>query len=311
MNRELFGYTVLVLALSWTAVALARWLGLGQVSMTAAMALPMLLALAFVLASRRDRLSAIGWKAPGVIWALLCVLLPILQMGIVVGLGLSAGLLSLNREHFAFHEPTSHVWLNLIVLVPAMFVPFILLSLPNFIMGWLNHLGEEFAWRGYLFRRLARENNNLVSAVLVSGAVWWAWHLPMFWLSPVLSALRPPQLGLTVALSAPAILGTAFTYSWVYAKSGSIWAPTIMHLFWNLYRGALTGRLADGEPGLFAGDLWFVNGEGVVGMIVVACFGFVFFALMVREQKARRAKIGSPYPVLGENPASVESAGTS
>jgi len=311
MNRELSWYAVLVLALSWTAAVSAGLLGLGQGPMTAAMALPMLLALAFVLASKRDRLSAIGWKAPGIVWILVCVLLPILQIGVVVGIGRSAGLLSLNREHFAFHEPTSHVWLNLIVLAPAMFVPFILLPLPNFILGWLNHLGEEFAWRGYIFRRLARENNNLVSAVLVSGAVWWAWHLPMFWLSPVLSALRPPQLGLTITLSAPAILATAFMYSWVYVRSGSIWAPTIMHLFWNLYRGTLTGRLADGEPGLFAGDLWLVNGEGVVGMIVAACFGLVFVALMASEQKTRRAKIGSPYRVLGENPASVESAGTS
>jgi membrane protease YdiL (CAAX protease family) len=304
MSRELRWYTVLVLALSWTLTLSAGMLGLGRSPMTAAMGLPMLLALAFVLISKKERLSSIGWKAPGVLYFLLSVLLPILQVGVVVGIGRSAGLLSLNREHFAFHEPTSHVWLNLLVFLPAMFVPFILLPLPNFILGWFSHLGEEFAWRGYLFRRMARENNKLVRAVLVSGAVWWAWHLPMFWLSPVLSALTLPQLGLTVLLSAPAILGTAFMYSWVYMKSGSIWAPTIMHLFWNLYRGTLTGRLADGAAGLFAGDLWLVNGEGVIGMIVTACFGLLFYALMIREQQAR-------ITVLDKDPPGVAPAGSS
>jgi membrane protease YdiL (CAAX protease family) len=150
---------------------------------------------------------------------------------------------------------------------------------------------------------MARENNTLVRAVLVSGAVWWAWHLPLFWLSPVLSALTVPQLVLTVLLSAPAILGTAFMYSWVYLKSGSIWAPTIMHLFWNLYRGTLTGRLADGAAGLFAGDLWLVNGEGVIGMIVTACFGLLFYALMIMEQHTR-------IPGSHEDPLGVAPAGS-
>jgi len=309
VSKELPWYTVLVLALTWTFALSSRLLDLGRSPMTAAMAFPMLLALAFVLVSKRDKLSAIGWKAPGVVYCLLSVLLPILQVGVVVGVGLSAGLLSLNSEHFAFHHPTYHVWLNLVVLVPAMFVPFILIPLPNFILGWLNHLGEEFAWRGYLFRRIARENNKLVRAVLISGAVWWAWHLPMFWLSPVLSALSLPQLGLTVLLSAPAILGTAFMYSWIYLKSGSIWAPTIMHLFWNLYRATLTGRLADGEAGLFAGDLWLVNGEGVIGMIVTACFGLLFYALMIREQRAG-AGIAHPLPALHEDLPSIDRAGS-
>jgi len=285
MNKELIFYVVLVLLLSWILVFAASALGIGQSPMTAAMALPMLLAVIFVLISKKDRLSSVGWRVPGSAYCLLSVLLPIFQVATVIAVGLSVGLLSLNRDHLLFRQPTSHVGLNLLLLVPAMFIPFILLSLPGLIVGWLNHLGEEFAWRGYLFRRLAGEKGKLVRAVLLSGAVWWAWHLPMFRLSPVLSALTLPQQGLIVLLSVPAILGTAFIYSWIYLKSRSIWAPTIMHLFWNLFRGTLTGRLADGEPGLFAGDLWLVNGEGMIGMVVTAGFGLLFYALMIREQK--------------------------
>jgi membrane protease YdiL (CAAX protease family) len=75
------------------------------------------------------------------------------------------------------------------------------------------------------------------------------------------------------------MVGTACVFSWVYLKSNSIWAPTIMHLSWNFFRGVLTGRLSDGEPGLFNGDLWMINGEGVIGMIVTALTGLIFIFL--------------------------------
>jgi hypothetical protein len=58
-----------------------------------------------------------------------------------------------------------------------------------------------------------------------------------------------------------------------------------MHLFWNLYRGILTGRLADGQPGMFTGELWLINGEGIIGMVVMALSGLFFFFLMRRLEK--------------------------
>jgi membrane protease YdiL (CAAX protease family) len=289
MNKKLTVFVLAVLIPSWALSSAVKFLGLDRNPLALVMAFPMIVALVLMRLSK-ERFSAIGWKVPRIKHLLLAIALPVGQIALVVGAGLLLGLLSLNHEHTALSRPTSNVWVNLVLYIPAIFVPFLLLSLPHFLMGWINHLGEEMAWRGFLFRNLASENS-LAKAALVSGAIWWAWHLPMFWLSPVLMRLDPGRWVLTILLSFPALAGTACVYCWMYVKSGSIWAPTVMHVFWNLYRAVLTGRLADGEAGLFAGNLWLVNGEGIVGMVVAGLTGLFFFFLLRRSQRERESRL--------------------
>jgi membrane protease YdiL (CAAX protease family) len=287
MHRNVFWFIGLVLLLSWALVVCIRAFELGPAPMTTAMALPMLLALLFILRSGEDRLSDIGWKGPGWKYMSISVFLPLVQVGLVLAIAAAMGLISYNREHLLAHKPTSNVWLNLVLCLPGMFIPFILLSPFNLIVGWINHLGEEFAWRGYLFRKILRSQHSCLKAVFISGFCWWAWHVPMFWMSPVVAQLRPGQVWLTVALSLLALLGTSSIYSWIYVRSGSIWAPTIMHLSWNLFRGILTGRLSDGAPGLFKGNLWIINGEGTIGNIVrVLLGGFFLFPISRLDGKS-------------------------
>jgi membrane protease YdiL (CAAX protease family) len=292
MSKNLFWFIGLVLLLSWTLVFCIKAFELGSAPMTTAMALPMLLALLFILRSGEDRFSDIGWKGPGWKFISISVFLPLIQVGLVLVLAAALGLISYNREHLLAHKPTSNVWLNLILCLPGMFIPFIHLSPSTLIVGWINHLGEEFAWRGYLFRKILQSQHNCLKAVLISGLCWWTWHVPMFWMSPVLSRLRAEQMWLTVALSLLALLGTSSIYSWIYVRSGSIWAPTIMHLSWNLFRGILTGRLSDGALGLFKGDLWIINGEGIIGNIVSAlCGGFFLFLISRKNGKSAAASV--------------------
>lgn len=284
-NSKTAWFIVSVLLFSWILSLGLAIFDLSRSPLTAVMIFPMICAVVFMIISK-EKFSAVGWKWPQLRYILLGLFLPLLQMAAVVAIGYALDLLSFNNQHYLSQNPTSSAWLNVILCIPAIFIPFILLSLPRFFVGWVSHLGEEFAWRGYLFRRLM-ERGGIVKAVLVSGLVWWAWHLPMFWLSPVISRLTVDRLALIGLLSLLSLVGTACVYSWVYVKSASIWAPTIMHLSWNLFRGVLTGRLSDGELGLFAGDLWLVNGEGVIGMIVTALTGIVFFLLLLQSAKEK------------------------
>ena len=45
-------------------------------------------------------------------------------------------------------------------------------------------LGEELGWRGYALPRLEGHFSPLASSVML-GLIWAAWHLPMFWFTPV------------------------------------------------------------------------------------------------------------------------------
>lgn len=284
MSRRVVWFIVLVLLLSWLITFSVKYFSLSQSPMTAVMVFPMLLAFAFILKSKKDKLSAIGWRLPSLKYWLISIFLPILQMSVILAIAFALKLLSFSPKHAIANRPTSNLWLNLIICIPAMFIPYILLPLPNYIIGWLNHLSEEIAWRGYLFRNIAHNSQSLIKGVLISGMIWWAWHVPMFWLSPVISKLKIWQMTITIILSLFAITGTAAIYSWIYIRSGSIWAPTIMHIFWNLYRGILTGRLSDGEPGVFIGNLWLINGEGLIGMIVTSLIGIIFIFLIFNLQ---------------------------
>jgi membrane protease YdiL (CAAX protease family) len=282
MNKRILLFILILLLVSWAVTFFIHFIGLGQNPMAIVMILPLILVLVFILPSKKERLFSIGWRIPHLKFFLIGIFLPLVQMAAVLIAGSILKLISYNSQHFLAQRPTPHVWLNLLLCIPSLFIPFILLSFPRFIFGWLSHLSEEMAWRGYIFRKIALEKNSLQKAVFISGTVWWAWHVPMFSLSPVLKELGFWPLILTAALALFSLVGTSFIYSWIYIQSGSIWAPTIMHLFWNLFRGILTGRLADGEPGLFTGNLWLINGEGVIGMLVSICFGLIFYSLLRR-----------------------------
>jgi membrane protease YdiL (CAAX protease family) len=281
-------FIVIVLSTSWLMTFFIKLFNLSSAPLTVVMIVPMVLALIFIAFSKKDRISDIGWRLPRAKYAGFAFFIPIFQIAAVCLAGYFFGLLKYNPGHLINNKPTQTVWLNLVLCVPALFMPFILLSLPAFIMGWINHIGEEFAWRGYLFKSLYRKHGVLLKAVLISGAVWWAWHLPMFFLSPVLTNLESWQLLLLAALSLPALLSTALIYSYLYIRSGSIWVPAVMHIVWNLYRAVLTGRLADGSPGLYTGNLWLINGEGIIGCCVQLLFGFVFLLIITGQRRGKK-----------------------
>jgi membrane protease YdiL (CAAX protease family) len=278
---EVAVFVALVLPLSWGIMLLAR-AGTSRAGSGIAMTVPMIVALVFLLRRHRG-LATIGWRVPRWPYCCLAIGLPLLLLGLVLLIDWMAGWIAFNPEYLLNRFPTPHLWLNLILAAPGMFVPFLILSPVALISGWVSHLGEEFAWRGYLFRSLFKRSGHPLPAVVLTGLVWWLWHLPFFPLSPALSKLTAGPLLLLLATSLPALIGTSALYAWAYVASGSIWTPTALHLFWNLYRGILTGRLADGAAGLFTGSLWLVNGEGVIGNLVSALAGLIFMVLLVRR----------------------------
>lgn len=272
----------LVLPVGWAVMLMLE--AVGSATATAVgMTCPMLVAVAFLSLEGRAGWSSVGWGLPGWTYGGLSLGLPLVQLALVLLVGFFAGCIELNASHVITRNPTSQLWLNLILAVPGMVIPFLLLPPGALLAGWVSHLGEEVAWRGYLFGTLFRKGSAPVPAALVTGVVWWLWHLPFFFLSPVLASLPRGALLLLLASSLPALVGASAMYCWIYTASGSIWAPTLLHLFWNLYRGILTGRLSDGASGLFTGPLWLMNGEGVLGNLVSAAFGILFLGLLSRR----------------------------
>lgn len=74
-------------------------------------------------------------------------------------------------------------------------------------------LGEEPGWRGYALHQLLRRLSPFAASLWVA-AVWFVWHLPLFWLPG--SAQADVPLG-TFAWT---LLCYALVFTWLYRRSG-------------------------------------------------------------------------------------------
>lgn len=59
--------------------------------------------------------------------------------------------------------------------------------------------------------------------------------------------------------------------------SYSIWAPALLHFLWNVLNPPILGDVYRNREGFIRGELWKVNGEGLVGCIV-GIVSYIFLA---------------------------------
>ena len=93
-------------------------------------------------------------------------------------------------------------------------------------------LGEEFGWRGFALPRLLERQRPLLAAVIL-GVIWWAWHLPTFFIP----ALSQSQLSVPVFLVNSLALSVIMT--WLYRRTGGdLLLMILVHVAAN-YCGAI------------------------------------------------------------------------
>jgi membrane protease YdiL (CAAX protease family) len=88
-------------------------------------------------------------------------------------------------------------------------------------------LGEEFGWRGFALPRLLRRRRPLPAA-LILGAIWWAWHLPTFFIK----ALSQSQLSIPLFLVNSIALSILMTGLHVRTR-GDLLMMILVHLMAN------------------------------------------------------------------------------
>jgi membrane protease YdiL (CAAX protease family) len=166
----------------------------------------------------------LGWKAYAVI-----VGLPILIVAL--------------RAMF-FSAGGGHVTRSLLLVSPAALAAFCVQ------IAFLGPISEEFGWRGFALPRML-QRWSAGRASLLLGALWAAWHLPLFFVRGT-SQWRTGNVWLEFPLFALVPLGTAFVYTWLHQRTGaSLWAALLFHFtvnfcisFWvTLAEDGVGGRL--------------------------------------------------------------------
>ena len=237
-------YIALLIAFTVAANLVAAHAGNSIVSTLSVMWSPALAAIVAGILTRRS-LKEIGWRPWPVKWLVAGWVFPILYafpayaLVWVAGLGSVPNPTFLERARFTLNMPTEPNWL--VILAAFGFI-----SIVNLIPAMILSLGEEIGWRGFLVPELTKWIR-FRRASLLSGVIWFAWHLPGI-LSGAYGQGNTP-LAYRLACFTAMVISGAIVLAWLRMKSGSIWPVAIMHATHNGIIQAFFDRItADTGP---------------------------------------------------------------
>jgi membrane protease YdiL (CAAX protease family) len=147
--------------------------------------------------------------------------------------------------------------------------------------------GEELGWRGYALPRLSRRFG-LGRASIILGAIWAAWHLPLFF---------APEAD-TFSQSFPAyflgVTALSVAMAWLYWKTGgSLLLVMLLHAAYNNTKDIVPSAAVTPGPGPFTLHATAVAWTTVA--LMWACAGF-FLVRMRGAIVDKHSAAGPPHP---------------
>lgn len=151
----------------------------------------------------------------------------------------------------------------------AVLIPLAILVNP--LMGILQCLGEELAWRSYLLPRLSKQYPIRI-AVLINGVIWGIWHSPIIAMGYNYGT-EHRILGIFAMILFCVILGVISSY--LFYKTETVWCSVLFHASINgMDKWTPSSMLMSKEANMFLGpDLLGIIGG--MGFIVTAAIAFV------------------------------------
>lgn len=87
--------------------------------------------------------------------------------------------------------------------------------------------GEEFGWTTYLRDRLLP--GRPVATTFATGVIWGVWHWPLPWVGYLGSGGSAADAFVAMLLWLPLSIELEFLIGWLWARSGSVWPPALLH----------------------------------------------------------------------------------
>jgi uncharacterized protein len=105
------------------------------------------------------------------------------------------------------------------------------LTVFNLLPGIINGFGEEFGHRGFMFPFLFPDKPWV--GLPVGGFLWYLWHLPLALVIPSADGMTSWQVSVNFIATAIGSICTHTYLCYVYARSRSIFVPSIAHITLN------------------------------------------------------------------------------
>ncbi len=160
-------------------------------------------------------------------------------------------------------------------------------SVEILIIGFLLMFGEEYGWRGFLLKQLSEAKGKIFGAMVV-GIVWAFWHAPIVYGLAKSTNMENPILLTMIQMGAVFVFSIPFAYS--YFLTNNIVPPMLFHFVWNYYNPIVLGNIYRNRPGIVVGNLIYINGEGLAGIIL----GSLFLIWFIVRTKKRAKNIENP-----------------
>lgn len=126
--------------------------------------------------------------------------------------------------------------------------------------------GEEYGRRGYLLPKLTRIAGKTL-ATIIFGVVWALFHFPVVYLLAKTKGIGDPLLIATLQAVVVFFIAFAFSYSY-YLAEDKIIPVLFLHSTWNVVNVLKLGDIYTNNLGLITGNIPFINGEGLFGLII-------------------------------------------
>ncbi|SMP18709.1 CAAX protease self-immunity [Laceyella tengchongensis] len=160
-----------------------------------------------------------------------------------------------------------------------MFPLYFLLDFPIF---W----GEEYGWRGFLLMHFTSSWGKF-KATILAGLVWALYHIPLVFLLAKSTGIgNPVAVSLVQALTA---FFFSFAFSHAYYLSGALLPVVLLHWVWNMFNPAFLGNIYTNKQGIITGDIFFQNGEGIMGLVLSLLMAFAIGWRFIKSDKNCRA----------------------
>jgi len=279
-------FSVLVLCMAVGAALLVGFLGLAPGFALAALwsSTPAVATLVMLLVVTREGYSREGWKSLG-----------------LHRFGLSVWWIAFGVTFVVTVAATAAVWATPLasLRVPEIgvgdaiidFFFVLVVFTPTFI------LTEEIGMRGYLLPKLLPLGTT--RALLLSGLVFAAWHLPLFYLT----ALFPTGNAL---IFVPLVVGTLvaanFLFGYLRIHTGSVWPGSIAHAVHNGLVDTLVAFTATSSPVLVT--LYLVGDNGVL-ILGSTALGAVWVGYILKRRAQNKAQPGAEAPEAAAAPTTT------
>jgi membrane protease YdiL (CAAX protease family) len=101
-----------------------------------------------------------------------------------------------------------------------------------FLGSLMKNFFEEFAWRSYLTPRLDAAKVHPILNHLITGTLWWSWHIPYYYYfldKAVLESFLTTSLPVFIFTALIALLPTAILFGELRLLSKSTWPVFLLH----------------------------------------------------------------------------------